>query len=299
GRFLEEFGFRGPDEWNFAADTWELRPELAYAVIDRLRRADPAHDPSLGQRRLEAARTKAAAEVRSRLRAPDRFVFDRALRSAAVHARGRERQKTTLILAQHEVRKAQRELARRAAARGGIDDLAATCLLTLGELEEYVADPAVHLVTLEERRRHYERLRSLVPPFLFEGEPPPVETWASRGRSAEPLAGGSRLQGIAGCGGTARGRARVVTDPGDPRGLGAGDVLVAPMTDPSWTPLFLAAAAVVVDVGAVVSHAVIASRELGIPCVVSVTDATRRIPDGSLVEVDGDRGTVTVIEEGS
>jgi phosphoenolpyruvate synthase/pyruvate phosphate dikinase len=75
-------------------------------------------------------------------------------------------------------------------------------------------------------------------------------------------------------------------------------VLVAPVTDPSWTPLFVPAAAVVVDVGAQITHAVIVSRELGLPCVVSVTGATRTIPDGALVEVDGTSGTVTIVEVG-
>jgi pyruvate,water dikinase len=68
------------------------------------------------------------------------------------------------------------------------------------------------------------------------------------------------------------------------------------MTDPAWTPLFVPAAAVVVDVGAPLSHAIIVSRELGIPCVVSVNEATQRIPDGALVEVDGTTGVVTVLE---
>ena len=79
-------------------------------------------------------------------------------------------------------------------------------------------------------------------------------------------------------------------------GLEPGEILVAPLTDPSWTPLFVAAEGVVVDVGAVMSHAVIVSRELGIPCAVSVTDATRRIPDGALIEVDGSTGTVTILD---
>jgi pyruvate,water dikinase len=92
------------------------------------------------------------------------------------------------------------------------------------------------------------------------------------------------------------GRARVILDPNDPFALGPGDVLVAPITDPSWTPLFVPAAGVVVDVGAALSHAIIVSRELGIPCVVSATDATRRIPDGAMVRVDGGSGVVTVIE---
>jgi pyruvate,water dikinase len=87
----------------------------------------------------------------------------------------------------------------------------------------------------------------------------------------------------------------VVLDPGDPRGLEPGEILVAPVTDPAWTPLFVPAAAVVVDVGAQITHAVIVSRELGLPCVVSVTGATRTIPDGALIEVDGAAGTVTII----
>jgi len=85
-------------------------------------------------------------------------------------------------------------------------------------------------------------------------------------------------------------------DPADAVDLEPGEVLVAPITDPAWTPLFLPSAAVVVDVGALMSHAVIVSRELGIPCVVSVENATERIPDGALVEVDGTAGTVTILE---
>lgn len=67
------------------------------------------------------------------------------------------------------------------------------------------------------------------------------------------------------------------------------------MTDPARTPLFVAAAGVVVDVGAALSHAIIVSRELGIPCVVSVTGRTSRIPDGAEIEVDGTAGTVTIL----
>jgi pyruvate,water dikinase len=77
--------------------------------------------------------------------------------------------------------------------------------------------------------------------------------------------------------------------------LEPGDILIAPQTDPSWTPLFVVSGAVVVDVGAPNSHAMIVSRELGIPCVAGVYGATRRIPDGATVEVDGAAGTVTIV----
>jgi pyruvate,water dikinase len=96
------------------------------------------------------------------------------------------------------------------------------------------------------------------------------------------------------CGGVASGPARVILDPGDPRDLQPGDILVAPITDPAWTPLFLSAAGVVVDVGAQQSHAAIVARELGIPAVVSVTGASRLIADGTWLDVDGDRGVVVV-----
>ena len=106
---------------------------------------------------------------------------------------------------------------------------------------------------------------------------------------------GEVVHGVPGCPGIVRGIARVVTDSHDPTALAPGDILVAPITDPSWTPLFVPAAGVVVDVGAPLSHAIIVSRELGIPCVVSATDATKRIPDGATIEVNGDIGTVTIL----
>ena len=106
---------------------------------------------------------------------------------------------------------------------------------------------------------------------------------------------GDVLEGIGGSPGRVIGVARIVMDASDPDALKPGDILVAPITDPSWTPLFLAAAGVIVDVGAVMSHSVIVSRDLGIPCAVSVTDATKIIPNGALIELDGDTGTVTIL----
>ena len=165
------------------------------------------------------------------------------------------------------------------------------------ELDAYVADPSSFAATIAERRALHDRLSERIPPFYVRGgDVPPLEEWELRSAVIEKLGVGDTLTGLSGCVGIARGRARIVTHPGDPRGLEPGDVLVAPLTDPSWTPLFVPAEAVVVDVGAALSHAVIVSRELGIPCAISVVDATRRIPDGALIEVDGGAGTVTIIE---
>ncbi|MFD1214341.1 PEP-utilizing enzyme, partial [Arthrobacter sp. GCM10027362] len=92
--------------------------------------------------------------------------------------------------------------------------------------------------------------------------------------------------------GTAAGPVRLVLGPQDFGRLAAGDVLVCPYTNPSWTPLFQRAAAVVVDTGGIGSHAAIVAREYGIPAVMGTGEGTRVLRDGQPVVVDGTRGTV-------
>ncbi len=139
-------------------------------------------------------------------------------------------------------------------------------------------------------------MSALQEPFLFHGGRPDMSAYPRRDAvEIVEVTEGEVVHGVPGCPGIVRGIARVVTDSHDPTALAPGDILVAPITDPSWTPLFVPAAGVVVDVGAPLSHAIIVSRELGIPCVVSATDATKRIPDGATIEVNGDIGTVTIL----
>lgn len=171
--------------------------------------------------------------------------------------------------------------------------------MTIDEVDDYVLNPESYRSVITERRRMRDLMASREPPFIIDGNigVPDFSTWRRRDEaSTVGVTVGQTLTGIAGCSGVARGRARVVLDPSEPTALEAGEVLVAPLTDPAWTPLFVPAGAVIFDVGAMLSHAVIVSRELGIPSVVSVTGATRIIPNGALVEVDGSAGTVTIIE---
>jgi len=293
--FLDEFGSRGPNEWEGSSPTWGTAPRLALAAVDRMRMADAAHDPDIQHRRLRAERESATAAARARLGGLTRAQFDRAIRATHLFSQGRERSKTTIIRAIHGLRLAQLELARRARERGGPDNLADMWLLTDEELPDYVADPQNFKAVIDERREQRAALAARIPPFVFDGVQPPVSAWQRRELPVDLLGPGAVLRGIPGSPGVGRGRARVVLDPFDPRGLSAGEVLVAPITDPSWTPLFLAADAVVVDVGAQMSHAVIVARELGIPAVVSATSATSVIPDGADVEVDGTRGIVRIL----
>ncbi|MFV0258275.1 MAG: SDR family NAD(P)-dependent oxidoreductase [Acidimicrobiales bacterium] len=294
--FIGAFGSRGPNEWDLGSDPWEFRPEAALAAIDLMRHAPVDHDPGHQAERLAGERAVAVAEVRAALNRADRFQFDKALAATTLFSQGRERSKTTVIAAIHGARRAQAELARRIADRGGPVERWHTCLLNPDELRRCLTDPASTAGLVAERIVRHGELSSLIPPFIVDGTVPDPSTWESRRSTTATTDAGTVLTGIPGCPGVAKGRARVVVDPSDPGALGPGDVLVAPITDPSWTPLFLAAEAVVVDVGAVMSHAVIVSRELGIPCVVSASGATRSIPDGALLEVDGNTGTVTVLE---
>lgn len=295
-QFLDEHGCRGPNEWETACPTWGTDPELALALVDRMRGAAADHDPKRRHDALVIDRNAAIAEAAKKLGPLGRRRLRKLIASTALYSQGREQAKTTVVRVIHGNRLLLRELGRRCAARsdGRADDL---WFVTADELDTYVSDPANFNTAIAERRATRELLASREPPFIIDGLVPPFETWARRDAvSALTVRAGEVLTGIGGCPGVARGRARVVLDPADPRDLGPGDVLVAPLTDPSWTPLFVPVEAVVVDVGAMLSHAVIVSRELGIPAVVSVTSATKVIPDGALIEVDGTKGTVTIIE---
>ncbi|HWD77614.1 MAG TPA: PEP-utilizing enzyme, partial [Kribbella sp.] len=188
------------------------------------------------------------------------------------------------------------ELAQRFVRQGhlaGTEDLG---MLTRQEFFEFVADPAAFRGTIADRWARVKEFQELEPPFIVVGQPPAPSTWNRRGSGSAlaPAASGETLKGASGCTGTATGPARVILDPAEADELLPGEILVAPATDPSWTPLFVSAAAVVVDVGAPLSHSAIVSRELGIPCVVSCTGSTQRIPNGTVITVDGGSGTVTI-----
>jgi pyruvate,water dikinase len=295
--FLDTFGSRGPNEWEMSAPTWGTRPELALLAIDRMRAAPDEAAPQRHFEERAAEREALTAQLAEALAGNPEVQgqFLAAVRAAGIFLAGRERTKTTIIKLTHEARLAFHEIARRLMADGHLTRFEDFAMVTNEEYDDFIADPASFRETIHERRELFERLQRLEPPFIIDGEVPPLAQWHERGSEPVEVARpGEPLVGIPGCPGTYTGRARVVLRPDDAQGLEPGDVLVAPITDPAWTPLFVPAGAVVVDVGAQISHAVIVSRELGIPCVVSVNEGTRRIPDGATVTVDGTNGTVTV-----
>jgi pyruvate,water dikinase len=298
--FIVEFGSRGPNEWDIHAQSWETDPALPLAALDRVRFVSDDESPELRHAAMAANREQVTAEVRAAVAGNVELsgMLEAALVAAKMMAY-RERTKTTIVKVIHEARMVFRELGRRHAEAGDLVDEDHVFMLLEPEMEAFVADPGSFRDTLRDRAADYAELWDLVPPFIVrDGELPPMSTWERRtiAEAKTAAAAGAELTGISGSPGVARGTARIVLDPGDPTALEPGDILVAPCTDPSWTPLFMTAGAVVVDVGGQISHAVIVSRELGLPCVVSATGATEVIPQGATVEVNGDTGVVTVLD---
>jgi phosphohistidine swiveling domain-containing protein len=295
--FLARYGYRGPNEWELGSIPWRMQPETPLRTIDRLRRSDEDSAPGADADAQRVNRQQAARYARRKLGIVDRLRFNKALPAAKAWQATRESSKSAVIRALDSTRRAVNELARRVAERHGLNDPGVVYMLHESELRSYVADPHPLLETIAARKRTYNTLAERIPPFLFDGRIPLLETWPKR--LVESNASGRKgdiLEGIGGSPGRVIGIARIVMDASNPDALNPGDILVAPITDPSWTPLFLAAGGVIVDVGAVMSHSVIVSRDLGIPCAVSVTDATRIIPDGALIELDGDTGAVTILD---
>lgn len=298
--FLAEFGSRGPNEWELSAETWETDPTIALAAIERVRFQADGEGPRERAAVLTAKREELVEEVRTKLAAVDDETLSGMYEGALVGGNMmvfRERGKTNVIKAVHEARMTFRELGRRHGEAGTLRDAAHIFMLTADELQAFVDAPAEFTQSLNDRAGKWKELWDLEPPFFIkDGYVPPLTEWARKGQAAaDEVEVGDVIAGVPGSPGVIEGTARIVIDPTDPGDLGPGDIMVAPLTDPAWTPLFMAADGVVVNVGGQISHAIIVSRELGLPCVVSATDATVRIPDGATIRVDGSSGEVTVL----
>ena len=299
-QFLVDFGSRGPNEWEISAPSWETKPALPLSLLDRIRMQSDVESPRIRNAAKAAERKQLIEEVRDKVQPLGEemaAMFENALVAGNMQAY-RERTKSTIVIPVNELRVMMNELGRRHHEAGHLAQAEHIFMLLDEELEPFVASPTGWNDELAERHATWRQLFDLEPPyFIRDAKVPPLSQWTKRQDSGAAAAKvGEVLQGVPGCAGIVRGRACVILDPADPGELEAGDILVAPQTDPGWTPLFMPAAGVVVNVGGQISHAIIVSRELGLPCVVSVTDATTRIPNGALIEVNGDTGQITILE---
>ena len=179
----------------------------------------------------------------------------------------------------------------RLVAAGRLDSVDDVFHLNWSELEAAESDSSFELRALaRERGRLFRQIEAQVKEF-----PPFID---SRGRIPRPppVADGTALEGHGISPGVARGPIKVLHDPYEKQ-VETGDVLVAYTTDPGWTPLFINAAAIILQVGGVMQHGGVVAREYGKPCVAGIERVLTRFEDGQIVEVDGSSGRVRLIEE--
>jgi pyruvate,water dikinase len=293
--FLARHGYHGPDEGSLASRSWREEPGPAQRLVDRYKTSEVAHPRA---REAEQGRRRAAAETRllAGLNPLDRQRAKLVLRLAKATIPMREVGKAGFLHGVDGGRCAGRLIGAHLVEAGFLDDVEDVLFLTYQELDAGITGPQQELVA--QRRADHVRYQALTVPQAWTGNP--VVTVAAPADSAGAGAGAdagavtapvTELRGIGIVGEEVSGVARVVLDPSQ-ADLEPGDILVCKTTDPSWTPLFLVAEALVIDTGGAMSHGAIVARELGVTCVINTVTGTRDIPDGAEITVDGRTGVV-------
>jgi pyruvate,water dikinase len=184
---------------------------------------------------------------------------------------------------------------RRFVQAGILTDPRDVFFLHVEEVSRALRDPPDLRRLVADRRADHERWSAVRPP-KYLGKPPASDAPPNRFEPKTVEQTDDRvLQGVGACAGTARGAARIVRSPQDFGRVQPGDVLVCPSSNPSWVPLFGIIAGLVTNTGGVLSHAAVVAREFGVPAVVGTGDATQRLRDGQLLEVDGTVGEVRLL----
>ncbi len=301
---VDRFGDRCVDELKLEEPTLRDDPTFLYAAIKGYLSAPPITVDEL-ETRERKIRSDAEARAHAALRRrPDRRrLFDWLLGKARLHVKNRENLRFARTRAFGLIRRLVVAMGQRLAEAGRLDRADDVFYLEIGELIGYARGTATttDLRGLAGvRRREFERHRAAAPlPDRFSTEGAvyldPATSRPTATAAGQAAVTGTVLEGIGASPGVVRARARVITDPRTAELY--GDVLVANRTDPGWVPLFPNACAVVVERGSVLSHSAIVAREFGIPCVVGVAGALTRLRDGQEIEVDGNAGRITALED--
>ncbi len=287
--FLARHGYHGPDEGNLASTIWREDPKPVQRMIDQYRAAAVAH-PKEKEAAQIARREAAEADLLAALGRGRRSKAKLLLKLGRSLIPMREVGKAGFLHAIDGARCAARVIGDDLVAKGFLDARDDVFFLTYEELIAGVSTPQQELVA--ERRANHAHYQTLDVPQAWTGNP--TAEVATPKASDAPVAGVEQITGIGVFGDEeVTGRARVALDPAAVD-LEPGDILVCRTTDPSWTPLFLVAEALVIDTGGQMSHGAIVARELGVPCVINTLTGTRDIPDGAHLTVNGTTGVVTI-----
>jgi pyruvate,water dikinase len=253
-------------------------------------------NPHERQLAAEETRIQSAEAAIERLRGLRRWAFRKTLGIAQTMAQVRENALADIGLGYPLLREMLRELGRRFVQAGAIAQPDDIFWLKVDEVQEAMTDRQTDMAgRVAQRQALHEALKRVTPPPVL---PPKkrymgfdMETWTP---AAESRQSGGALKGVAASAGQVTAPACVLHGPADFGQMRPGDVLVAATTTPAWTPLFAMASAVVTDIGGPLSHGSIVAREYGIPAVMGVGVATRRIRSGQVITVDGSAGLVTL-----
>ncbi|MEZ0368350.1 MAG: PEP/pyruvate-binding domain-containing protein, partial [Candidatus Sericytochromatia bacterium] len=290
--FLARYGQRGPSEIDVAEPRYREQPTLLLEQIAQLRPVDPARSPLAMYEQSQRERHQAYEALSEDLHAQGWLQmkrFQSLYRVVETLGGYRETPKLMLVSGFDLIRRRVLAEAKGLVAAGRLDSERQVFDLSLAELAAGLADPALDLRELAVRNRAPLDRLAQVPrlPQVFD----------SRGRifraPARP-AGPNEVAGQAISPGTVTGQIKVLHRP-DEKPLLPGEILVARATDPGWTPLFVNAAAIVLEVGGPLQHGALVAREYGKPCVAGVDQATERFTDGEWVEVDGSAGIIRKI----
>ncbi len=288
--FLARFGYRSVFEVESMLLNWEDDPSYVFAVIKNYLVAEPGSSPYDLARKQEMDRKSAMGDTLNRLGGARRLLFRLILKQAQKYIALREFMKAVVVRCIAQIKSNYHTLSRRFAAEGIIREPQDLFFLTMEEVEVLASGEGDDIGVedlVARRRREYERNQTVVLPESSRGRPRPLSPKELELREDIEV-----LSGIAVSPGRITGRARVITDPRRNAEIKPGEILVAPVTDAAWTPLFVTAGAIVVDVGGPLSHGSIVAREYGIPGVLNVGAATRLVETGQVIIVDGDRGKV-------
>ena len=289
--FLERYGHRAIAEIDLGLPRWSEDPTHLLGAIANYQRLDATAVPpdahfTRGAREAEAT----IAALISRVHGPRRVLVRALLRRVRALAGVREAPKFHVIRVFARGRAILAPVGAAIAHAGRVAAADDIWFLTLTEARRAVAGEDMREVVAARRSEYRREMRRRHVPRVLLSDGTDAEA-----AFASPAADGA-IRGTPASPGTARGVAHVMFSPAGAR-LDPGEVLVAPATDPGWTPLFLTASALVMEMGGMMSHGAVVAREYGIPAVVGVPNATGRIATGEPIVVDGSAGTVA--REGS
>jgi len=290
---MEKIGDRCSQELELSVPRWEENPYFVLFMVASYLSASVC--PAKTMEEQKRIRQEAMDRILKKLsRNPfEKLIFEKILEKSQQFIVARENLKTIWVRGVSAMRVLYLAIAEKLVDKGILKERDTIFYLKMTEVSEIIAGniKKKHIADLiEERKREKEEYEHLDVPNVIVGKPSPIEELTRTVEPREKLEGTGCSQGIV------TGRARVVFDPNECPDLKEGEILVAPVTDPGWTPLFVIAGGLVMELGGTLSHGVIIAREYGIPAVVGVENATKIVKTGQTITVDGNKGLVYIKE---